>query len=81
MSASASSRTQTVERFPRWSSTGYASARPHARPAPLSAPRSAAIPIVLGAESNPISHTSSRNQLAHTPRRFRCHILAVIKSP
>jgi hypothetical protein len=68
MSASTSSRAQTVERFPRWSSTGYPGARPHARPAPLSAPRSAATPIVMGAESNPTSHTNSRNQPADTPR-------------
>jgi hypothetical protein len=66
MSASANPRTRTAERLPRWSSTGHAGARP----AQLSAPHSAPIPILIGAQSNPISHTSSQNQRAQTPRRF-----------
>jgi hypothetical protein len=68
MSASANSRPRTAERFPRWSSTGNAGTRPHARPASRSSPRSSATCILIGAESNPTSHTSGRNQLAHAPR-------------
>jgi hypothetical protein len=69
MSATASYRTRTA-RIPCWSSTGNAAPWPHTSPASHSSPHSSASRIVMTAESHPISHTSSRNQLTHAPQRF-----------
>lgn len=81
MSETATFRPPTTKRFPRWAMTGYAAARPHARPALHSAPRASPKPIVNATQSKPIGRICRYNNVIPEPRHLpRIHSRA-IKSP
>jgi hypothetical protein len=81
MSDTATFRTPTTKRFPRWSMTGYAAARPNTCPALHSAPRASPKPIVNATQSRPISQTSGHNNVIPKPRRLPHTHSRAIKSP
>ena len=78
MSASA---TRAAERIPRWSSTGYAWARPHRSPALLSTSHSSQKAIVMGARDKPISPTIGCNHPMDAPPRQTAKSIAAVKPP
>jgi hypothetical protein len=80
MSETATFRTQTTKRFPRWSITGYAAARPNTCPALHSAPR-ASPKRVNATQSKPIGQTCGHNNVVPEPRRLPHTHSRAIKSP
>src|SRR6266849_1772140 len=65
MSETAAFRTPTTKRFPRWSITGYAAARPNTSPALHSAPRASPKRIVNATQAKPTSaHPQPRDQIS-----------------
>jgi hypothetical protein len=80
MSETATFRTQTTKRFPRWSITGYAAARPNTWPALHSASRASRKRIV-NAQSKSISQTNRRNNVVPEPSRLPHTHIRAIKSP
>src|ERR1700675_4718564 len=80
MSETATFRTQTTKRFPRWSITGYAAARPNTCPALHSAPR-ASPKRVNATQSKPIGKTCGHNNVVPEPRRLPHTHSRAIKSP
>ncbi len=80
MSETATFRTPTTKRFPLWSKTGYAAARPNTCPAWHSAPRASQKPIVNAIQSKPSSQTCEHNNVIELRRLPHTHSRA-IKSP
>ena len=80
MSETATFRTPTTNRLPRWSLTRYAAARPNTWLALHSAPRAPPKRIV-NAQSKPISQTGGHNNVIPEPRRLPHTPTTAIKSP
>jgi hypothetical protein len=72
--------TPTTKRFPRWSITGYAAARPNTCPALHSAPR-ASPERVNATQSRPIGQTCGHNNVIPKPRPLPYPNIRAIKSP
>ena len=81
MSETETFRTPTTKRFPRWSMTGYAAARPNTRPALHSTPRAPPKRIINATQSKPIGQTSGHNNVIPEPRRLPHIHRRAIKSP
>ena len=81
MSETAAFRTPTTKRFPRWSITGYAAARPNSSPALHSAPHVSPKRIVNATQSKPIGQTSAHCNVISKPRRLPHIHSRAIKSP
>ena len=81
MSETATFRTQTTKRFPRWSITGYAAARPNTCPASHSAPHASPKRIVDATQSEPIGQTSGHSTVIPEPRPLPHTHSRAIKSP
>jgi hypothetical protein len=81
MSETATVRLSTTKRFPRWSMTGYAAARPNTCPALHSAPRASPKPIVNVTHSKPIGRICSHNNVIPEPRHLLHIHSRAIKSP
>ena len=81
MSETATFRTPTIKRFPRWSGTGYAAARLNTCLALHSAPRASPKRAVNATQSKPIGQTSGHNNLIPEPRRLTYTRSRAIKSP
>jgi hypothetical protein len=81
MSETATFRTPTAKGFPRWSTTGYAAARPNTCPALHSAPPASPKRIANAAQSKLISQTSGHNYVISEHRRLPHTHSRAIKSP
>lgn len=81
MSETATFRIPTTKRFPRWSITGCAAARPNTCPALHSAPRASPKRIVNATQSKPVSRTCGHNNVTTEPRRLAHTHSRAIKSP
>jgi len=81
MSETETFRTPTTKRFPRWSVTGYAAARPNTSPASHSAPRASPKPTVNATQSMPIGQTSGHHNVIPEPRHLPHIHSRAIKSP
>ena len=81
MSETATFRTPTTKRFPCWSVTGYAAARPNTCPALHSASRASPKRIVNATQSKPIGQTSALSNVIPKPRRLPHAHIRAIKSP
>ena len=80
MSETATFRTPTIKRLPRWSMTGYAAARPNTCPALHSAPPASPKRIVSATQPRTISQTCEHNVIPE-PRRLPHIHSRPIKSP
>jgi hypothetical protein len=81
MSETATFRTPTTNRLPRWSLTRYAAARPSTCQALHSAPHASAKHIVNATQSKSISQTRGHNNLIPEPRRLPHTPTTAVKSP
>ena len=81
MSETATFRTPTTKRFPRWSITGCAAARPNTCPALPSASPASPKRIVNATQSKPIGQTSAHRNVIPKPRRLPHTHIRTIKSP
>ena len=81
MSETATFRTPTTKRFPCWSVTGYAAARPNTCPALHSASRASPKRIVNATQSKPISQSCARNNLITEFRQLPHTHSCAIKYP
>jgi hypothetical protein len=81
MSETATFHTPITKRFPRWSVTGYAAARPNTCPALHSASRASQKRIVYAAQSKPIGQTSVHCNVIPKLRRLPHTHIRAIKSP
>ena len=80
MSETATFRRTTAKRFPRWSMTGYAAARPNTCPASHSAPRASPKPILNATQSTPIGRICEHDVIPE-PRLLPPIHSRAIKSP
>ena len=81
MSETATFPTPTTKRFPRWSMTRYAAARPNTCPALHSAPHVSPKRIVNATQSKPIGQTSAHCNVIPKPRPLPRPNIRAIKSP
>jgi hypothetical protein len=80
MSETATFRTPTTKRFPRWSQSRHDDARPNSYPAALSTRQSSPKAIVIAAQASP-RPTSARHLLTAALSRLASVINVPIKSP
>ena len=73
--------TPATKRFPRWSMTRYAAARPNTCPALHSAPHVSPKRIVNATQSKPIGQTCGHNCVIPEPRQLPHTYGRAIKSP